>query len=110
MPEIVKRNGWRQVALIPGLPLTEGTTFWRKGNVQVLFSPKELHTEAELSGGYWKHLSISHPRRYPFWQEILDARYTFFEDTETVIQIMPPGSEYVNFHPNCFHLWSSIKE
>jgi len=104
------RNGWSEVPLLPGIPVTGGTTSWRKGHLKVLFSPKELHTETDLGGGYWKHLSISHPRRYPFWDEILDARYAFFSNTETVIQIMPPESEYVNLHPNCFHLWSPIRE
>lgn len=104
-----KCNGWEQVELIRGLLVTEGTTSWRKGSLKVLYSPKERHTETDLGGGYWKHLSISHPRRYPYWQEILDARYSFFEKTDTVVQIMPPENEYVNLHPNCFHLWSPIK-
>ena len=104
------REGWTEIELMPGLPFTEGTKSWRKGNLKVLYSPKEFHTEQDLGGGYWKHLSISHPRRHPFWDEILDARYAFFDDDETVIQIMPPKSEYVNLHPNCFHLWAKIKE
>ena len=102
------RNGWKEIPLIQGLPVTQDTTSWAKGSLKVLFSPKEKHTEQDLGGGYWKHLSISHPRRYPFWQEILDARYTFFSENETVIQIMPPTQEYVNLHPNCFHLWSKL--
>lgn len=104
------KNGWQQYELMKGLPVTEGTTSWRKGNLKVLYSPKELHTETDLGGGYWKHLSISHSRRYPFWDEIIDARYNFFNEDETVIQIMPPKREYVNFHSNCFHLWCRIKE
>ena len=102
-------NGWKQIELIPGLPVTEDTTSWRKGHLKVLYSPTELHTETDLGGGYWKHVSISHPRRYPFWDEIIDARYSFFNENDTVIQIMPPKKEYVNFHPNCFHLWSPIR-
>ncbi|MBU2060078.1 MAG: hypothetical protein KKB38_20400 [Gammaproteobacteria bacterium] len=104
------KNGWQEIELIKGLPFTEGTTSWCKNNLKVLFSPRELHTETDLGGGYWKHLSISHPHRYPYWDEILNARNTFFSEIETVIQIMPPTKEYVNFHPNCFHLWSKISE
>jgi len=103
-----KLNGWEQISLMPNFPVTQGTTSWVKNSLKVLFSPIESHTETDLGGGYWKHLSISHPKRYPFWDEILDARYTFFSDEETVIQIMPPKREYVNLHKFCFHLWSPI--
>jgi len=104
---LLNKNGWLEVPLIQGLPVTDGTTSWRKGNLMVLYSPKE---ETDLGGGYWKHLSISHHRRYPYWDEILDARYNFFNEDETVIQIMPPKREYVNLHPYCFHLWAKLRE
>jgi len=110
-PQIIgRKNGYEQIEIIRGLPVTEGTTSWRKGSIKILYSPKELHTETDLGDGHWKHLSISHPKRYPFWHEILDARYAFFDDGDTVCQILPPKSEYVNLHPNCFHLWSPIRE
>ena len=51
------------------------------------------------------HLSISHPRRYPSWDEIYDARYRFMPDEMSVIMYLPPKSEYVNLHSNTFHLW-----
>jgi len=104
------RNGWKELPIIPQLDglVVKGTSSWFKGHLKILFSPKERHTETDVGGGYWKHLSISHPKRYPFWDEILDARYTFFSDKETVIQILPPKGKYVNYHPNCFHLWSKI--
>ena len=102
-------NGWQEVEM-PDVPVAENTTAWRKNNLRLLFSPKELHSETDLGGGSWKHLSISHPKRYPYWDEIIDARYTFFNEDETVIQIMPPRREYVNFHQFCFHLWSKIKK
>lgn len=101
-------NSWKQVDFI-GTLVVKDSTSWQKESLRVLFSPREKHTESDLGGGYWKHLSISHPRRYPYWHEIIDARYTFFEDDDTVIQILPPKSEYVNLHPNCFHLWSKIR-
>lgn len=50
------------------------------------------------------HLSISHPTRYPTWDEICKARYELLPDDVTMAQILPPKSEYVNVHPNCFHL------
>lgn len=50
------------------------------------------------------HLSISHPTRYPTWDEIKEARYYFCPDEVTMGMLLPPKSEYVNVHPNCFHL------
>lgn len=50
------------------------------------------------------HLSISHPERYPTWNEIRDARYDLLPDEVTMGMLLPPRAEYVNLHPNCFHL------
>ena len=55
--------------------------------------------------GRW-HLSIAHPRRYPTWDEIHEARYTLLPSEEIFMaMITPPKRFYVNLHPNCFHLW-----
>lgn len=51
------------------------------------------------------HLSISHPRRYPTWDEVADARYRFTPDRVTMAILLPPSAQYVNFHPTTFHLW-----
>lgn len=51
------------------------------------------------------HLSISHAHRYPTWDEITRARYDLVPHDVTMIQVLPPMGEYVNLHPNCFHLW-----
>jgi len=50
------------------------------------------------------HLSLSHPTRYPTWNEIRDARYALLPDNCTMAMLLPPKGEYVNMHPNCFHL------
>jgi hypothetical protein len=51
------------------------------------------------------HMSISHPTRYPTWDEIRDARYTLCPKNITMAMLLPPENEYVNAHPNCFHLY-----
>ncbi len=56
-----------------------------------------------LEEGRW-HPSMSHPYRYPTWDEIYTARYDLLPDRINVAIILPPKSEYVNIHPNCFHL------
>lgn len=50
------------------------------------------------------HLSISHPDRYPSWDEIKKARYALVPDEVTMAMLLPPRNEYVNLHDNCFHL------
>lgn len=57
-----------------------------------------------VDGGDW-HLSISHPTRYPTYEEIKQARYQFIPNEVTMAMIFPPKEQFVNLHPNCFHLW-----
>ena len=50
------------------------------------------------------HMSVSHPRRYPTWDEIREIRYAILPDNITMGMLLPPIAQYVNLHPNCFHL------
>ena len=50
------------------------------------------------------HLSVSHPRRYPTWDEIKALRYALLPDDKTFAILFPPMAQYVNVHSNCFHL------
>lgn len=54
--------------------------------------------------GKW-HLSISHPRRLPTYNELKEARYKYTPNLITMAQIFPPLEQYVNIHPFCLHLW-----
>lgn len=62
------------------------------------------------AGMGWDHVSVSLPNRCPTWPEMCLVKDNFFEDEETVIQIHPPKSEYVNHHPYCLHMWRSLNE
>jgi hypothetical protein len=55
--------------------------------------------------GYW-HISVSCPHRYPTWDEIFTAWYDLVPDAPQIngAIILPRKSEYVNLHPNCFHV------
>lgn len=78
-----------------------GIEVFRSGSL-VAFRAREPHGR----GSQLKlHVSVSHPARYPRWDELLSARYALMPGDITVAQIMPPRDEYVNVHPNCFHLW-----
>lgn len=50
------------------------------------------------------HLSISRQDRYPNWDEIKSARYDLVPDEAVMVMVLPPKRQYVNTHPNCFHL------
>ena len=54
--------------------------------------------------GKLKHISVSRHDRYPSWEEILEVKEQLFGDID-VAMIMPKKKDYVNAHPNCFHLW-----
>lgn len=57
-----------------------------------------------------EHVSISHTKRLPRWDEVKFVRYQLMKPDATVAQILPPKSEYVNLHENCFHLWEINNE
>ena len=96
----IASKGWREVAAPPFLTALTPTSMWVKGHCQVIYTMMENH-----KGRLWNHASISCPDRYPTWDEILEARYTFFTDEDEVFQRLPPKKQYLNHHPYCFHLW-----
>lgn len=64
---------------------------------------RNLRVIVSIDEGLW-HVSVSHPTRYPFWEELKAIRYTFCPNDITMGILFPPIEEYVNVHPNCFHL------
>ena len=56
-----------------------------------------------------KHISISHPSRYPTWDEIKEARNRFMPRDRDGFMVLPKKGEYVNIHQNCFHIWMPLK-
>jgi hypothetical protein len=65
----------------------------------------DLKVCVALEGGLW-HISVSQPHRYPTWDEIYTAWYDLVPDASQIngAIILPRKSEYVNIHPNCFHV------
>jgi hypothetical protein len=53
--------------------------------------------------GRW-HLSISHPARYPTWDEVAEARYRVLPKSLHFAMMLPPEGEYVNLNPNVFQV------
>lgn len=93
--------GWSAIPAPPlDIPGIITTNTYRKGSLLVLLSIEDH------GGKIVRHVSVSRKDRYPTWDEIKEVRYTFFDEKHDVIMVMPPKSEYVNLHENCFHLWA----
>lgn len=71
-----------------------GTKAYRFGRCQVIIDRRQDE---------W-HMSISHHRANPTWEEIRDARYQLIPNEVTMAMILPPKEQYVNLHEFCFHL------
>jgi hypothetical protein len=56
----------------------------------------------------WEHVSVSCERRIPNWLEMCFVKDLFWTDEECVMQLHPPKSVYVNYHPHCLHLWRPV--
>ena len=56
----------------------------------------------------WEHVSFSHAKRTPTWEEMCMIKDIFWRDDECVVQYHPPKREYVNVFPHCLHLWKKI--
>lgn len=107
-------SGWQRVDVSEAIQQhAPGTRAWQ------LDLPDEpgahLTVLRTFHPGMGWHLSISHrvlapdgtsvPGRYPTWDEIRDARYSFCPDNVTMAMMLPPKGNYVNVHPTTFQLF-----
>lgn len=60
------------------------------------------------SGEGWEHVSVSLRHRTPTWREMCYVKSMFFDDEDCVMQLHPPKSKHINFHPHCLHLWRPL--
>ena len=67
--------------------------------------PQEVAFVVWSTGAGWDHVSVSFKDRCPTWDEMSKVKDMFFHPYESVIQIHPKKSDYVNYHPYCLHLW-----
>lgn len=60
----------------------------------------------------WQHVSVSivDSDKPPAWSVMCQVKDLFWEPEDTVMQLHPPQSLYVNFHPGCLHLWRPTME
>jgi hypothetical protein len=73
---------------------------------------RELHLkvyetfETLKDGKEWQHISISHPSRYPTWDEIMFVKDHFTGEGQEAVMVLPKHSEFVNIHEFCFQYYS----
>jgi hypothetical protein len=56
-------------------------------------------------GVEWQHASVSTRNRCPNWQEMCFVKELLWDPEETVMQLHPPRSQWINNHPFVLHLW-----
>jgi len=58
------------------------------------------------NGGGWDHVSVSIPQflRLPTWPEMAYVKDLFFDPDDTVMQLHPPASDYIN-NWEVLHMW-----
>lgn len=64
----------------------------------------------ETVGVEWEHVSVSLPNRCPNWPEMCLVKDLFWDAEETVMQLHPPKSRWINNHPFCLHMWRPLKK
>lgn len=60
--------------------------------------------------GVYHRVSLSRRKMYPTWDEMKAflRDCPLFDNSRGIIMVLPPNSEYVNLHPNCFHWFQRV--
>ena len=87
-------------------PMYSDASYGNNGAFLISLS-RELHAVASDGGG-WEHVSISAENGPPTWAEMCEVKALFWDDDDCVVQYHPPKRDYVNYHPNCLHLWRPV--
>jgi hypothetical protein len=82
-------------------PVPGCKAFRTNNNLGVICGREPLGPHGELR---W-HLSVSHNKRNPTWEEIRDLRYLLVPDEAMMAMFLPPRDQYVSLHKYCFHLY-----
>ena len=53
----------------------------------------------------WDHVSVSHRKRTPKYQEMKAMKRFFFERDEWAVEYHPPDDDYISHNDNVLHLW-----
>lgn len=81
-----------------------GTRTFKMGRVAIFISPPD-----QRFGMGW-HMSISHPERYPTWDEVASAWYQLVPDADNRVgaMILPKREDYISIHNFCFQVHEQL--
>lgn len=65
-------------------------------------------------GMEWEHVSVhvelnTGKTRMPAWDEMCRVKEVFWDPEDTVMQLHPPKSQWINNHRTTLHLWRPLK-
>lgn len=107
-PELVEDTRYgKEVPMSPGT--IDGRAF-RMGKLLAIVSYCEVDETTPIGlivpQKRWR-LSVSHPDRYPTWDELKYLRYKLMPDVKTMAFFLPAADEYVDCHPYCLQMWET---
>jgi len=59
-------------------------------------------------GNRWLHVSMSHRKRLPRYEEMCYLKRHWIGETEKAVMVFAPRDEHVNTDPNCLHLFCCL--
>lgn len=101
--KLVELTAWREDSPGPNSPLY-GLRHYRKPDGQSVCLTVGIHDD----GKRWPHVSLTHPRRIPLYEELMTVKDVFIGRDLQAIQVHPPRSRHVNIHPHCLHMWACL--
>lgn len=72
---------------------------WHHVSVSLIKEVSVQHTKGRAK---WIKQTVE---RCPTWEEMCYIKSLFWDDEDSVMQLHPPKSQWVNNHPYCLHLW-----
>jgi hypothetical protein len=90
----------------PGIPVLDAWHFLgRAPNTNGLVAIVSL---MQIDGKAWLHLSVSRRSRTPSYEDLVRTRSVLLSVDAPVYFVLPKGTEHVDFHPHCLHLWQPV--
>lgn len=62
----------------------------------------------EEDGKKWLHMSMSHRKRVPTYDELMYLKRHWIGDDRKAIMVLPEKDKHINIHPFVLHLWCCV--
>ncbi len=63
----------------------------------------------EQDGKAWMHLSMSHARRVPTYDELVYLKLHWAGDDRKCVMVLPEKAKHINIDPNVLHLFCCLE-